>query len=98
MGPADDATRAMVEQMAAAALGLIEAALDGTDTIVPGQFTAADIQLTFLEELLEGLGQIESRPNIQAHLARMRQRDAYQRAEAKGGAVGLKEMFSRIAR
>jgi glutathione S-transferase len=98
MGPADDATRAMVEQMAAAALGLIEAALDGTETIVPGQFTAADIQLAFLEELLEGLGQIESRPNMQAHLARMRQRDAYQRAEAKGGAVGLKEMFSRIAR
>jgi glutathione S-transferase len=98
MGPADDATREMVSQMAAAALGQIETALDGAETIVPGQFTAADIQLAFLEELLEGLGQIGNWPNMQAHLGRMRRRDAYQRAEAKGGAVGLKELFSGLAR
>ena len=98
MAPADDATREMVTQMAAAALGQIETALDGAETIVPGQFTAADIQLAFLEELLEGLGQIGMWPNMQAHLGRMRQRAAYQRAEAKGGAVGLKELFSGLVR
>lgn len=98
MGPADDATRTMVEQMAKAALGQIEAALGGAETIVPGQFTAADIQLGFLEELLEGLGQIAHWPNMEAHLGRMRQRDAYKRAEEKGGTVGLKQLFSGLAR
>jgi len=98
MGPADDAMRTMVEQMAAAALGQIETALEGVETIVPGQFTAADIQLGFLEELLEGLGQIGNWPNMEAHLERMRGREAYKRAEAKGGAVGLKQLFSGLAR
>lgn len=98
MGPADDATRTMVEQMAKAALGQIEAALDGAETIVPSQFTAADIQLGFLEELLEGLGQIGNWPNMQAHLGRMRERDAYKRAEEKGGAVGLKQLFAGLGR
>lgn len=98
MASADDATREMVEQMAKAALGQIETALDDAETIVPSQFTAADIQLAFLEELLEGLGQLGNWPNMEAHLGRMRQRDAYKRAEEKGGAVGLKEMFSRLRR
>ncbi|MCW1428796.1 glutathione S-transferase family protein [Novosphingobium sp. JCM 18896] len=94
MGQADDAMRDMIAQAAAASFGLIEAALDGAETIVPGQFTAADIQLTFFEELLEGFGQIDNWPNMKAHLARMREREAYKRAEAKGGAVDLKGLFA----
>lgn len=98
MGQADDAMRDMIAQAAAASFGLIEAALDGAETIVPGLFTAADIQLTFFEELLEGFGQIDNWPNMKAHLARMRERDAYKRAEAKGGAVDLKGLFSGMAK
>jgi glutathione S-transferase len=98
MLPADDAMRAQIEYMAQTSLGLIESALDGSETIVPGLFTAADIQLGFLEELLEGFGRIDNWPNMQAHLTRMRARDAYQRAEAKGGAVDLKGLFSGLAR
>lgn len=94
MGQADDAMRDMIAQAAAASFGLIETALDGAETIVPGLFTAADIQLTFFEELLEGFGQIDNWPNMKAHLARMRERDAYKRAEAKGGAVDLKGLFA----
>ena len=98
MGPADDDARETASQMAAAALGLIETALDGAETIVPGLFTAADIQLGFLEELLEGLGQIDDWPNMQMHLARMRARAGYKRAEAKGGALGLKDLFAALRR
>jgi glutathione S-transferase len=98
MAPADDATRTQIEQAVAVPLGLINAALATSETLVPGQFTAADIQLCFLEELVEGLGQIGMWPSMEAHLARMRGRDAYQRAEAKGGPVGLKEMFSAVVR
>lgn len=98
MLPAGDPMRVQIEQVAQTSLRLIEDALQGTDTIVPGQFTAADIQLAFLEELLEGFGQIGNWPNMQAHLARMRSRDAYQRAEAKGGAVDLKGLFAGLSR
>ena len=88
--------RAEIEKAALVPLQLIETALDGQETIVPGMFTAADIQLTFFEELVEGVGQIDSRPNMKAHLERMRARDAYKRAEAKGGPVGLKQLFAGI--
>jgi glutathione S-transferase len=91
-----DPMRAMIEQAAAVPLGLIEAALEGNETMVPAMFTAADIQLAFFEELMEGFGQIEAWPNMTAHLERMRARDAYRRAEAKGGAVDLKGLFSGI--
>lgn len=57
-------------------------------------FTAADIQLTFFEELMEGLLPMANWPNIQGHLARMRQRGAYKRAEQKGGPVGIKQLFA----
>jgi glutathione S-transferase len=98
MAPADAATRATVEQAAAVPLRLIEAALDGQETLVPGQFTAADIQLTFFEDLLEGIGILEQWPNMQAHMLRMRERDAYKRAEAKGRPVDIKGLFAGIGR
>ncbi len=98
MTPTDEATREMVSQITATVLGQIEAALEGTETIVPGLFTAADIQLAFLEEFLEGLGQIGNWHNMQAHLLHMRARDGYKRAEAKGGEVGLNDLFNSLRR
>lgn len=74
-------------------LDLIEAGLAGHDMIVGDQFTAADMQLAFFEELVEAFGRIGPYPAMQGHLARMRQREGYKRAEAKGGPVGLMEMF-----
>jgi glutathione S-transferase len=92
----DDQARAAARQAMATPIGLIEAALQDQETIVPGLFTAADIQLTFFEELLEGIGVIGDWPNMHSHLLRMRRRDGYRRAEAKGGAVGLKQMFAEM--
>ena len=91
----DDPARIAAEQAAAVPLGLIEAALEGQETIVPGMLTAADLQLTFFEELIEGVGLLDQWPNMHAHLGRMRKRDAYRRAEAKGGPVGLVQMFGK---
>lgn len=96
VGAADDQARAAAIQALAKPMGLIEAALQDSETIVPALFTAADIQLTFFEELLEGLGLIGDWPNMHAHLLRMRRRDGYRRAEAKGGPVGLKQMFAEM--
>jgi glutathione S-transferase len=88
--------RQLVEQNAAAAFGQLNSALEGQDTIVPGQFTAADIQLTFFEELMEAWGRIGPYPNLRRHMETMREREAYKRAEAKGGPVGQKELFARV--
>ncbi|TZG25723.1 glutathione S-transferase family protein [Sphingomonas montanisoli] len=92
----DDAGKAQTQAMLTKHLTLIEEALGLDGTIAGVGFSAADIQLTFYEELVEGFGQIEPYPNMQAHLARMRQRDAYIRAEEKGGPVGLMSMFSAL--
>lgn len=95
MMAADDPMRAMIEQAANTPLTLIESALAESEAIVPGLFTAADIQLGFFEELMDGFGILEAWPNMHAHLQRMRARPAYQRAEAKGAPVDLKGLFGR---
>lgn len=97
MASPDDPLRPAMEAVAAVPMKLIEAALEGQQTIVPGQFTAADIQLCFYEEILDNRGQLEAWPNMKRHLDRMRGRDAYRRAEAKGGPVGLRQMFAGVA-
>ena len=91
--PAEDPQRQASEQFARSRIALIEAALEGADTVVPAMFTAADMQLTFFEELMEAMLPMENWPNMHAHLLRMRQRDSYLRAEQKGGPVGLKQLF-----
>jgi len=92
--PAEDPRRQGADQHMRQKLALIESGLDGSETIVPGQVTAADFQLAFFEELMEALLPMEQWPNMNAHLQRMRQRDAYKRAESKGGPVGLKQLFA----
>lgn len=97
--PADDPTLLGAERHMRHFIQPLEAALaEGGGTLVPSMFTAADIQLTFFEELMEGLLPMDQWPNMRAHLQQMRQRDAYRRAEAKGGPVGIKELFARAAR
>jgi glutathione S-transferase len=87
---ANDASLAVLESAAAVPMQLLDAALEGQETIVPGQFTAADIQLAFYEEIVGSRGQLAAWPNMTAHLERMRSREAYQRALAKGGPVIMK--------
>jgi glutathione S-transferase len=90
----DPRTQEAIGTNAAPVFGLLNGALDGNETIVPGLFTAADIQLTFLEELMEASGNLAPYRNLEQHLKRVRQRDGYRRAESKGGPVGLKELFA----
>jgi glutathione S-transferase len=96
MAPDDTQRNAMAAEMAKIPLILIEDALEGRAFITGDAFTAADIQLGFMEELLEGIGQLESWPGMRAHLERMRGREAYRRAEAKGGPVDIKGLFKSL--
>jgi hypothetical protein len=54
--------------------------------------------LAFFEELMEVVPGMEKWPHMQSHLQRMREREAYRRAEDKGGPVGLKQLFSTLQR
>lgn len=54
------------------------------------EFSAADIQMSFpLEVAVARAGLDASRPKLWQLLNRLRQRDAYKRAEARGGALKL---------
>ena len=59
-----------------------------------------DILVYASEAFKEGIevsDRIARYPNLKAHLARMRARDGYKRAEAKGGPVALGDLFRSIA-
>jgi glutathione S-transferase len=83
----DDPALPQLKAAAEVPMRLIEQALEGRETIVPGLVTAADLQLAFYEEIAESRGMLAAWPNMAAHLQRMRARPAYQRALEKGGPV-----------
>nr|WP_299240192.1 glutathione S-transferase [uncultured Halomonas sp.] len=64
----------------------------GKSTWFAGEhFTAADIQMSFPLLALDARGELKGSPNIEACLARMRERPAYQHAIEKGGEFNLSE-------
>ena len=54
-------------------------------------FSAADIQMSFPLLALEGQGRLGDYPRLTDLLSRMRERQAYQRAVAKGGEFSMSE-------
>ena len=78
----------LIDPNLATALAFIEKHL-GTHTWFAGQhLTMADFQMSFaVEALTSRASQSTAAPHLQAYLARMRARPAYQRALAKGGPV-----------
>jgi len=66
-------------------LGFMNAALEEHEWFVDNEFSAADIQLSFVPQVARMLYSLEGFPNLQAFLDRIHDRDAYQRAIAKGG-------------
>lgn len=66
-------------------LEYIDGALRGHDYILGDDFTAADIQLSFVGELTAARFGIGAYPNIAAWVARFQARPAYKAALARGG-------------
>src|SRR5580700_3519136 len=65
----------------------VEAALEGQDFLCAGRFTIADIAVHYALYLGESLGLDERyKPNCQRYLARLKERDGFQRALARQGA------------
>jgi len=69
-------------------LGYVNAALEGRDWLM-GDFTAADVQMSFVGEVGRAMGQMDRHANIKAWVERFQARPAYERALEKGGAYNL---------
>ena len=57
--------------------------------LVDGEFTAADIQMSFVGEVTGAFGRLDSYPNIKAWVERFQARPAYKAALEKGGAYSF---------
>ncbi len=66
-------------------LGFMNHALDNQDWFVANEFSAADIQLSFVPQIGKLLYGLDNFPNLNAFLERIHARDAYRRAIARGG-------------
>ena len=69
-------------------LSYVDGALTGRDWLM-GEFTAADIQMSFVGEVARAFGQMETYPAIKAWVERFQARPAYQAALEKGGPYNL---------
>jgi glutathione S-transferase len=70
-------------------LGYLDSALQGRLYILGDEFSAADIQLSFIGELASARFGIVGYPNIETWVKRFQARPAYQSALARGGAYSF---------
>ena len=66
-------------------LGYVEQALHGVSYLVGDDFSAADVQMSFVGEVAGAFGLRGAYPNLDAWVARMHARPAYQAAIKRGG-------------
>jgi glutathione S-transferase len=66
-------------------LRFIDHCLAGTDYLLGGELTAADVQMSFVGELAVTFLDISQYPNLDAWVARFQARPAYQAALERGG-------------
>jgi glutathione S-transferase len=69
-------------------LGYVDKSLAGKDWLM-GDFSAADIQMSFVGEVAGAFGRFGQFPNIGAWVKRFQDRPAYRKALEKGGAYNL---------
>lgn len=85
LGDAADPLKPRIDSEIARHLGYVEASLQGRDWLLD-DFTAADIQLSFLGEIVGAWSlRTGSYPALDAWVDRFKARPAYQRALEKGG-------------
>lgn len=87
---ADTLQGSFVDPQLALHFGYVDGELGHSGWFVGDSFSAADIQMSFPLEAMASRGGSAGRfPNIEAFLARIHARPAYQRALARGGPYGM---------
>ena len=69
-------------------LGYVNRSLEGRDYFM-GDFTAADVQMSFVGEVGRAFGRLADKPALDAWVNRIHARPAYKKAVEKGGAYGV---------
>jgi len=69
-------------------LGYVEKSLAGRNYLL-GDFTAADVQMSFVGEVGRAFGRLADKPNLDAWVARLHERPAYKRALERGGTYNI---------
>ena len=69
-------------------LAYIAGALGDKDYLL-GEFTGADLQMSFVMEVARAFGKLAAYPTLAAYIARLQARPAFKRSIEKGGAYNL---------
>ncbi|MDP3749177.1 MAG: glutathione S-transferase family protein [Phenylobacterium sp.] len=88
LGEAGGPLHPRIESEIANHLGYVEGALAGRDWLM-GEFSAADIQMSFVGEVTGAFGRYGAYPNIAAWVKRFQDRPAYRKALEKGGPYNM---------
>lgn len=88
LGEAAAPLQPRVESEIANHLGYISGALGDRDYLL-GDFTGADVQVSFVMELARAFGKLAAYPNLNAYIDRLHARPAFKRSVEKGGAYNL---------
>ncbi len=70
-------------------MGYVDRSLAGRDWLLGGELTGADINLSFVAEVMGAFGRLDGYPNMKAWLERFQSRPAYKAALEKGGAYSF---------
>lgn len=88
LGEAGAPLQPRIESEIANHLGYVEASLAGREWLL-SDFSAADVQMSFVGEVLGAFGRLDAYPNIKAWAGRFQARPAYRAALEKGGAYSF---------
>lgn len=89
LGEAGAPLQPRIESEIANHMAYVEGALAGRDFLLGDELTGADIQMSFVPEVLKAFGKLGDYPNMAAWIERLHARPAWKAALEKGGPYAL---------
>ena len=85
LGDAGAPLHPRIESEIANHMGYVEASLAGKDFLLGSELTGADVQMSFVPEVLKAFGKLAAYPNMSAWIERLHARPAWRAALEKSG-------------
>lgn len=89
LGEAGAPLHPRIESEIANHMSYVEGALDGRDYLLGSEPTGADVQMSFIPEVLKAFGKLDAYPNMAAWIERIHARPAWRAGLDKGGPYAL---------